>query len=73
MMQTILQTSVMMPAIRELLKSVDLNAMTGALSQAVRSVDPAKVDPVPVAPVKTAVRIPELQQDGHGAKAEGAH
>jgi len=73
MMQTILQTSVMMPAIRELLKSVDLNAMTGALSQAVRSVDPAKVDPVPVAPVKTAVRIPELQPDGHGAKAEGAH
>ena len=73
MMQTILQTSVMMPAIRELLKSVDLNAMTGALSQAVRSVDPAKVDPVPVAPVKTAVRIPELQQDGHGAKADGAH
>ncbi len=41
MMQTILQTSVMMPAMKELMKFVDMNAVTGALSRAVQAVDPA--------------------------------
>jgi uncharacterized membrane protein YqiK len=65
MMQTILQTSVMMPAIKELLRTVDLNALTGAVSQAVQAVDPAKVGSPAIAPAKTAVRIPDHHDDAH--------
>jgi flotillin-like protein len=36
MMQTILQSSVMIPAMKELMKFVDMNAVAGAVSQAVR-------------------------------------
>lgn len=63
MMQTILQTSVMMPAMKELMKFVDMNAVTGALSKAVQVVDPAAVTPPKAAAVKTAARLPERPND----------
>ncbi|MGZ6125853.1 MAG: flotillin domain-containing protein [Myxococcales bacterium] len=63
MMQTILQTSVMMPAMKELMKFVDMNAVTGALSKAVQVVDPAAAAPPRAAPVKMAARLPERPND----------
>jgi len=65
MMQTILQSSVMMPAMKELMKFVDMNAVAGAVSQAVQSVDPAKVTVASPAPVKPPARIPERPNDAH--------
>ena len=65
MMQTILQSSVMMPAMKELMKFVDMNAVAGAVSQAVQAVDPAKVAVVSPAPVKVPARIPERPNDAH--------
>jgi uncharacterized membrane protein YqiK len=64
MMQTILQTSVLMPAMKELMKFVDMNAVTGALSKAVQVVDPASVAP-PAPAVKAAIRLPERPNDAH--------
>jgi uncharacterized membrane protein YqiK len=65
MMQTILQSSVMMPAMKELMKFVDMNAVAGAVSQAVQAVDPAKVTVASPAPVKAPARIPERPNDAH--------
>jgi len=65
MMQTILQSSVMMPAMKELMKFVDMNAVAGAVSQAVQAVDPAKVAVASPAPVKAPARIPERPNDAH--------
>jgi hypothetical protein len=65
MMQTILQTSAMMPAIKEMMKAVDLNALTGALSRAVQAVDPGKVAAAEAPPVNVAPRIPERHDDAH--------
>src|SRR5467141_2985175 len=65
MMQTILQSSVMMPAMKELMKFVDMNAVAGAVSQAVQVVDPAKVTVASPAPVKPPARIPERPNDAH--------
>ena len=62
MMQTILQTSVMVPAMKELMKFVDMNAVAGALSKAVQAVDPADV--AGSAP-RSAARIPEPRDDAH--------
>jgi len=64
MMQTILQTSVMVPAMKELMKFVDLNAVAGALSKAVQAVDPADVASA-AAPAKPVARIPEHRDDAH--------
>jgi len=61
-MQTILQTSVMVPAMKELMKFVDMNAVAGALSKAVQAVDPADV--AGSAP-RSAPRIPEPRDDAH--------
>ena len=63
MMQTILQTSALMPAIKEMMKLVDLNAVTGAVSRAVQTVDPAKL--ASRAPLDAAARIPERHDDAH--------
>jgi len=65
MMQTILQSSVMMPAMKELMRFVDMNAVAGAVSQAVQAVDPAKVAVASPAPVKAPARIPERPNDAH--------
>ena len=66
MMQTILQSSVMMPAMKELMKFVDMNAVAGAVSQAVQAVDPAKVGAASPAPVKAPARIAtERPNDAH--------
>ncbi len=66
MMQTILQSSVMMPAMKELMKFVDMNAVAGAVSQAVQAVDPAKVGAASPAPVKATARIAtERPNDAH--------
>src|SRR5882762_3375162 len=65
MMQTILQSSVMMPAMKELMKFVDMNSVAGAVSQAVQAVDPAKVTVASPAPVKAPARIPERPNDAH--------
>jgi uncharacterized membrane protein YqiK len=62
MMQTMLQTSVMMPALKEVMKFVDMNAVTGALSRVVQAVDPEKVGPRP-APAKGGPRVPEIVDD----------
>jgi flotillin len=63
MMQTILQTSALMPAIKEMMKLVDLNAVTGAVSRAVQTVDPAKL--ASRAPLDAAVHVPEGHDDAH--------
>jgi len=64
MMQTILQTSAMMPAIKEMMKFVDVSAVSGALSRAVQAADPAKVAAAtPSPPLNVAVRIPERHDD----------
>ena len=60
-MQSILQASVMMPAMKDLMKFVDVNALTGAVSQAVQAVDPTKVPAAP--PLKAPARIPERTND----------
>jgi uncharacterized membrane protein YqiK len=66
MMQTILQSSVMIPAMKELMKFVDVNAVAGAVSQAVQAVDPAKVAAASPAPVKAPARIAtERPNDAH--------
>ena len=65
MMQTILQTSVMVPAMKELMKFVDLNAVAGALSKAVQAVDPAEVASTAAAAAKPVARIPERRDDAH--------
>jgi uncharacterized membrane protein YqiK len=65
MMQTILQTSVMVPAMKELMKFVDMNAIAGALSKAVQAVDPAGIATAAAAPAKPAARIPERRDDAH--------
>src|SRR5467141_964994 len=65
MMQTILQSSVMIPAMKELMKFVDMNAVAGAVSQAVQVVDPTKVAVASPAPVKAPARIPERPNDAH--------
>jgi uncharacterized membrane protein YqiK len=66
MMQTILQSSVMIPAMKELMKFVDMNAVAGAVSQAVQAVDPAKVGAASPAPVKAPARIAtERPNDAH--------
>ncbi len=66
MMQTILQSSVMMPAMKELMKFVDMNAVAGAVSQAVQAVDPAKVGAASPAPIKAPARIAtERPNDAH--------
>ena len=62
MMQTILETSAMLPVLKEVMKFVDMNAVTGALSKAVQVVDPATVsaplaNPPLAGGVKTAVRV----------------
>jgi hypothetical protein len=68
-MQTILQTSVMMPAMKELMKFVDMNAVTGALSRAVQTVDPARIaaasSPAPRPAAAVPARAPERPNDSH--------
>jgi hypothetical protein len=54
MMQTILQTSAMMPAIKEMMKFVDVGSLTGALSKTVQGLGPA---------VPPAGKLPEPKDD----------
>jgi hypothetical protein len=42
MMQTILQTSAMMPAIKEMMKFVEVEQITGALAKTVQGIAPVK-------------------------------
>jgi flotillin len=60
-MQSILQTSVMVPAMKELMKLVDVNAVAGALSKAVQAVDPGEV----AGSAERAARVTERRDDTH--------
>jgi hypothetical protein len=43
MMQTILQTSVLMPALKEMMRFVDTEKVTAALERTVQTVDPQRI------------------------------
>jgi uncharacterized membrane protein YqiK len=62
MMQTMLQTSALMPALKEMMRFVDPEKMTAALERTVKAVDPQRITPPALPAIENGVQASPLRE-----------
>ncbi|MFL5419221.1 MAG: flotillin domain-containing protein [Myxococcales bacterium] len=63
MMQTMLQTSALMPALKEMMRFVDTEKMTAALERTVKAVDPQRIAPPALPATENGVPQASVRRD----------